>query len=196
MLKHFIQLTFIILCVSINTHFCVAQNLIDAEEYVVYSDLLRNTYGDNTKSQFAIEKTTHSEILEGIKVKYVAKKLSLNAEIIKDFNERNNLESGIQNQFNLKAKVNLIGDEIKEVLKPWERDFGSLEDKNWEAFRLKYQTFSLLSLSRVGFNKKRDKALVVLGSQYGWTAGDGFFYLLVKKRDGWKIKKKVRAWIS
>jgi hypothetical protein len=51
----------------------------------------------------------------------------------------------------------------------------------------------LLSLSRVGFNKKHDKALVVLGSQYGWTGGDGFYYLLVKKRDGWKIKKKVRA---
>ncbi len=120
----------------------------------------------------------------------------MDADLARDFDERNNSTAELQNQFTLKSKVNLVGDEINEILKPWERDFGELEDKNWKAFREKYQTFAILSLSRVGFNKKRDKALVEFGYQSGWTGGEGHFYLLVKKSDGWKIKKKVMSWIS
>jgi hypothetical protein len=130
-------------------------------------------------------------------LKYLNKKLSpLDADFVRDFNERNNSTAELQNQFDLKSKANLLSEtELRMIFKP-ERSYGEIAEEDWANFRKKYQTFSLLSLSRVGFNKNRDKALVVLGSQYGYLGGDGFYYLLVKKRDGWKIKKKVRAWIS
>jgi len=123
-------------------------------------------------------------------------KLSLDANLIRDFNERNNSTEQLENQFDLKSKVILLSEsELRVIFKP-ERSYGETAEEDWANFRKKFQTFSLLSLSRIGFNKNRDKALIVLGSQYGWLGGDGFYYLLVKKSDGWKIKKKLRAWIS
>lgn len=184
-----------VFCVFAAAQACSAQDSIDSEEYVVYSVVLRDAFGDDGTRQFAIKKTIYSQFIDA-DYKSLVKKLSLDANLVRDFNERNDSDAEIQNRFNLKSKVNLVGDEINEVLKPWERDFGELEEKNWSAFRQKYQTFDLLSLSRVGFNQKREKALVVLGSQSGWLGGSGFYYLLVKKSDGWKIKKKVLAWIS
>ena len=197
MTKYFTRLALTILCFLLAAQFCFAQNSIEAEEYAVYSDLIRSVYSDDRTSQFAIEKNTRSEPIESESWKYLNKKLSpLDTDFVKDFNGRNSSAVELQNQFNLKSKVNLVGDEINEILKPWERDFGELEEKNWKAFREKYQTFAILSLSRVGFNKKRDKALVEFGNQTGFTGGEGHFYLLIKKNGGWKIKKKVRSWIS
>jgi hypothetical protein len=195
MTKHFTQLIFTVLCVLLATQLCLSQISIEAEEYIVYSDLVRDVYGDDATKQFALEKKIDAKFIEP-DLKSLVKKLSLDADLVRDFNERNTSTAEIQNQFSLRSKVSVVGDEVNEVLKPSVRDFGELEEKNWKAFREKYQTFALLSLSRVGFNRNRNKALVVLGSQYGWTGGDGFYYLLVKKRDGWKVKKKVRAWIS
>ncbi|MEP7075856.1 MAG: hypothetical protein ABI878_08595 [Acidobacteriota bacterium] len=196
MTKHFTKLALAVLCGLFVAQFCFAQNLIDAEEYAVYSDLLKKTYGDDATSNFAIHKNISAKFIEDDN-EYIVRKLSpIDVDLIKDFNERNNSEAEIQNRFNLKSKVYLVGDELKEIFKSPQTEGELIEEKDWEAFRKQYQAFSLLSLSRVGFNKKRDKALVVLGSQYGYLAGDGFYYLLVKKRSGWKIKNKVRAWIS
>lgn len=197
MKKRFAQFAPTILCLLIAAQFCFAQNKIEAEEYTVYSDLIKNVYGDDTTLQFAIEKNTRSKLIENGSWKYLNKKLILlDANFVRDFNERNKWTIELQNQFDLNSKVNLVGDEIDEILKPWERDFGELEQKNWKTFREKYKTFGILNFSRAGFNDKRDKAIVEFGYQTGWTGGDGHFYLLVKKNDRWKIKKKVRSWIS
>ncbi len=196
MLKTSTRIILVIFCACLLSSHTIAQKTTTLEEYKVYSDLLKNLYGDIGESNFVIEQKIQLKTFDAQETKNVARKLSLNTEIIKSFNEQNQYETEVQNQFNLKSKVFVIGKEIDEILKPWERDFGSLEENNWKAFRQKYQTLSLLTLSRVGFNKKEDKALVVLGSQEGWTGGDRFFYLMVKKDNSWKIKKKLRAWIS
>ena len=194
MTKHFTKLTLTILCVLLATQLCLSQNSIDSEEYAVYSDLIENVYGDATK-QFAIEKKIDAKFIDS-DYKSVVEKLSLDANLVKDFNERNNSTEQLENQFDLKSRVTLLSvAELKVIFKP-ERSYGETAEEDWANFRKNYLTSSLLSLSRVGFNKTQDRALVVLGSQYGWLGGDGFYYLLVKKRNGWKVKKKLRAWIS
>lgn len=195
MMKHLTKLIFTILCVLLTVQLCVSQISIQAEEYAIYSDLIGKVYGDDAAKQFAIEKRIDAKFIDS-DYKSVVEKLSLDANLVKDFNERNNSTAELENRFNLKSKAILLSAaELKEIFKP-ERSYGETAEEDWANFRKKYQTFSLLRLSRVGFNKNQDKALVVLGSQYGWLGGDGFYYLLVKKRDGWEIKKKLRAWIS
>ncbi len=194
MTKNFAQLALTILCVLLATQLCLSQISIDSEEYAVYTDLIESVSGDATK-QFAIEKKIDAKFID-FDYKLVVEKLSLDANLVKGFNERNNSMKQLENLFDLKSKVILLSEaKLKVIFKP-ERSYGETAEEDWANFRKEYQTFSLLSLSRVGFNKNRDKALVVLGSQYGWLGGDGFYYLLTKKRDGWKIKKKLRAWIS
>lgn len=196
MTKNFAQFALTVLCFLLIVQFCLAQNSIDAEEYAVYSDLLKNTYGDDPASQFAIEKNVRAHFTQNNGEYLVKKSSSIDINLIKSFNEQNKLPAEVQDQFNLKSKVNLLTETKLEVIFKPERSYGETAEEDWANFREKFQTFSLLSLSRVGFNKNRDKALVVLGSQYGWLGGDGFYYLLVRKREGWKVKKKVRAWIS
>lgn len=191
-----IQSALIFLLLSLATNYCIAQNTISAEEYEVYNGLIKSLNEDNETSHLVIKKQTYSEIIEGIAVKYITKKLSLDTKIIEDYNKQNRLESEIQNQFKLRSKITLVGDEIQEILKRPQTENELIEAKSWENFRQKYQTTSLLTLSRVGFNEEKNKALVVYGYQSGWLGGEGTFYLLTKKNNSWKIKKKVRAWIS
>ena len=195
MTRHFTKLIFTVLCGLLAAQFCFSQTSIEAEEYAVYTDLIKNVYGNDAPKQFAIQKKIDAKFIDS-DYKSVVEKLSLDANLVKDFNERNNSAEQLENQFDLKPKVTLLSEaELNVIFKP-ERSYGETAEEDWANFRKEFQTTSLLSLSRVGFNKNQDKALVVLGSQYGWLGGDGFYYLLVKKSDGWKIKKKLRAWIS
>jgi hypothetical protein len=197
MRNHLTKLTLTILSILLATQLCFAQKSIEAEEYTVYSYLIKSVYDDDATSQFAIEKNTRSKLIEKESWKYLNKKLSpLDAYFVRDFNERNNSPIKLENQFNLKSKVNLLSESELEVIFKPERSYGETAEEDWANFRKKFQTFSLLSLSRVGFNKKRDKALVEFGSQYGYLGGEGHFYLLVKRNNEWKIKKKILSWIS
>lgn len=195
MKNHLLQFIFIVLFIFIASQLCLAQNSIGGEEYTVYSDLLKSLYTDDGTSQFAIGKTIRGESIEGNE--YLIRRLSsVDRSLINDFNEKNDSPAKIENRFNLKSKINLIGDEINEIFKSlWSPDEFA-EEKDWEEFHKKYQTSSIISLSRVGFNRKKDKALVLLSSSSGYLAGQGDYYYMVKQHNMWKVKKKIPAWIS
>jgi hypothetical protein len=197
MAKYFTRSVLVILGVLLAVQICCAQSAVEPEEYLVYSCLIKGLYGDDAASQFAMAKKTCSTPIGTATWNYLNNKLSpLDADFVRDFNERISSPVEIENQFKLRSTVKLLSEpELKLIFKP-ERSYGETGEEDWSNFRKVYQTFSLLSLSRVGFNKSRDKALVELGSQYGYLAGEGKFYLLIKSGNKWKIKRKAVSWIS
>jgi hypothetical protein len=76
------------------------------------------------------------------------------------------------------------------------RIFGQ-NQSGWDIFYNRYpQAPGITTLSRVGFNTTFDQALVYIGTQSNWLAGEGY-YVLLKKADGvWSIDQQVMVWVS
>lgn len=71
------------------------------------------------------------------------------------------------------------------------------KDCGWKAFYAKYSGApGITSLSRVGFNKNRDAALVYVGNVRDWEVGHGMYLLLEKKSGEWKVISRTRGWIA
>ena len=67
----------------------------------------------------------------------------------------------------------------------------------WEAFYRKHPgATGFLVLSRVGFNREMNQALVYRAFSCGSTCGYGSYVLLVKEDGVWKIKVRAGDWIS
>lgn len=165
------------------------------EEYKVYNGLLEEMFVGEFTEQLVIEKFTKPNDLYIDYPKSHNKYLSRFKDTAKDFIEKNKKSYELENKFNVKVKINLLyGDERKELFDKlnanyfeWEKVFAENYSKSGS---------QILTLSRVGFNNKKTKALLHLGYQCGWTCGEGNYILLIKKNGKWKIKKKSRTWIS
>jgi len=48
----------------------------------------------------------------------------------------------------------------------------------------------------VGFNNNLDMALVYVGNQSGGLAGAGYYFLMAKENNTWKVIREDMAWIS
>jgi hypothetical protein len=168
-----------------------AQSTVEPVEYSVLSDLMRSIRGDDVNSQFVIARERQPDVSDG-KTKYLVRKFR-DQELVNDFNKRNARPAEFQNLFHLKSAVIIIDPALQKKL---ETSADGEAEALWETFRNTYRTDSLLYLSRVGLNRRKDKALVLFASISGWLGGQGFYYLLVKKEKAWVIKKKTIAWIS
>lgn len=71
-----------------------------------------------------------------------------------------------------------------------------LVSREWIDFLKKYPAHGLIELSRVGFNARRDRALVYTGSQGGPKSGAAFLILLSKTNGNWVIDQKIIVWLS
>ncbi len=182
-----------ILCLS-NVSF--SQTSADlAEEYNVYNDLLDEMFIGEFTEQLVVERFTEPNNLYIDYPKSHRKLVSRFNDTAKDFFEKNIKSFELENKFNVKVKINLLyGEERKKL-------FDELNANYFEWDKVFAKTYSksgnqILTLSRVGFNNKKTKALVNLGYQCGWTCGEGNYILLFKKNEKWKIKKKSMTWIS
>lgn len=54
----------------------------------------------------------------------------------------------------------------------------------------------IIVLSRVGFNSKKNQALIYIANQRGLLGGNGMFFVLAKGDQRWKVVKSVMMWIS
>ncbi|HPD14841.1 MAG TPA: hypothetical protein PLE19_07820 [Planctomycetota bacterium] len=74
---------------------------------------------------------------------------------------------------------------------------GETVDDQWNRFYAKYpESRGLLTVSRVGFNKAGDQALVEIGSHSGALAAGGTLLLLAKEKGAWVVKKRFWLWAS
>jgi hypothetical protein len=75
-----------------------------------------------------------------------------------------------------------------------------MSEEGWARFYDEYpQSEGFLSLSRVGFGRKKSQALVyvalVRGHLSGRMWGDGRYILVLKKKGRWRVQKQEAIWV-
>lgn len=167
-----------------------AQTQIEQEEYTVYQTIL------GSKSNIAISKFTYIDDDSAFKIKRLKQDLRIvQSRTRKDFKKKNKKYYELKNNFLTKKKVHLLS---FEDLRPFYEIADYNEFAAEKAFLEKYETVSVITLSRVGFNRDKTQALVGVVSNSGFcgTCSTAYLIVLSKEKDEWKIVKKVITWIS
>lgn len=115
--------------------------------------------------------------------------LGLSKETLDNFLMNNDITYPLYKSFNLKVNYIFINkQELRDLFK---------NHNGWDEFYKKYpDSQGILTLSKVGFNKKLNQSLIYYGNQSNWLAGTGYLVFLTKKNNIWKIKKEIMIWIS
>lgn len=163
----------------------------EAEEYAVYSDLINSFQPQSGKHVLLIAGKTISTIPHDrdIDVKAFARDhlpetAAIANETFEDYKLVDSQPLDISNRFSLNRKYILISNQ--EAKSYFENSNAVLSLRN------KYPDSSgrILMLSRVGFNKKLDEALVHVWAYCGGDCGGGGYYLLRKENGVWKVRDK------
>jgi hypothetical protein len=178
---------------------------IDVEEYDVYSDLIdiyfiqegKSSYNQNIKllvieDQAFLDPRTkpgwnNSEVLVYDETLNGQKRIRLEESLIADFEAKKALGPGkLQDMFVLDVPVALINLD----------EFNGIPD-GWDGFYKKFpNSQGHMSLSRVGFNSDRTKALVYMTNFCGNLCAVGCYFLLHKEYGDWIIRAEFDCWVS
>ena len=114
----------------------------------------------------------------------------LGDDILRDFKAKNEKPSGLERRFALSAEYAFIS----------KQELESIFSKNasgWDGFYAKYPgSQGILTLSRVGFNEAKDRAVLYAGNQSHWVAGEGNVVLMKKMAGRWTVQGEGMMWIS
>jgi hypothetical protein len=189
------RLAFVFVCLLLLAGCAGPTTTVDvgAEENAVYAALIGQRYvGDDIKLIVIEEQTSpfiQPDELEST-LKRVKESLpGLSNATIEDFRAMNQESHAVGADLELGVKYVLISQaEVKEIFQ---------DSTGWDVFYARYPgSQGVMTLSRVGFNKAMDQALVYAGNQSHWLAGAGYFYLLSKKDGVWVIQADTMVWIS
>lgn len=191
----------LILILAVFSQEAFALEGVTTEEYAVYSDLLGQMEYSKTPITFVINnETSDREKLDENSVKYYednsmftasgAFNLKLDEGLVKDYNRKNSEPHKLEKKFSVPQIVFLVSsEELDEIF--WGGGGG------WDEFYAIYPTSTgTISLSRVGFNKEKNQAFVYFANQSHYKAGAGYYIMLSKEGDNWKIIDRVMIWIS
>ncbi len=162
------------------------------EEYAVYAAALKEAVGGF--SYVVVSTTT----LHG-KPEQIEKALTfpiehdklITQDLVKDFKFKNLKPQTIADHFPSGIRVTLISEQEESAL------FANSHKDGWKTFYEKYMGASgITHISRVGFNQKRDTAIVYVGNLRNWDAGGGSYLLLTKTDGEWKVVSQTRGWIT
>lgn len=163
------------------------------EEYKVYNAVLKS----NKELLIIRDKTNMDE--DSKNMKFLEMRgfgiffKELNPETLTEFLTKNETTEKLEEKFSSDITYKFISTEELEK----QFAFKSDGEMNWEDFRTQYQkNEKLFTLSRVGFSKEKDQALVFITFWCGFTCGEGNFYILKKENSEWKIVNKIMSWIS
>ena len=185
-------------CSSSNTTSIPATPQLESDdemaEYAVYNALLKARFVHDRVGLLVIRRNTSLDPARSSieRSDYLQQNLpGLSDEIVEDFENKNQTLHELKPQFDLGVEYTLVSDQEIEEL------FGQQDKDGWQAFYEKYPDApGEITLSRVGFNEARNKALVYIGNQQGWLAGAGYFVLLTMQDGQWIIESELMAWIS
>lgn len=83
------------------------------------------------------------------------------------------------------------------VNKPYEYIVLPKDDNDWMELANTYpNAISITTLSKIGFNKKFDQALVYMAYRCGVECGSANIYFLTRKGDAWTVEGSVFVWTS
>ena len=162
----------------------------ETEEYAVYSALLANAQNGNA---LLVQNRTESSYRydgSGDEAKYIKENLpsETSEETLNDFKQIDRQQKELNQRFVVNRTYILVTQE--------ERHNGFANRAGRDAFFQKYPgARDVILLSRVGFNKNLDEALVYSWRYCGGLCGGGGFYLLRKQNGVWSIKQN-KTWIS
>lgn len=156
------------------------------EEYAVYSvvidDLIvkdRSSVNSlvisNQTSAYDVKylsSTTFKQSLQNMKQKYTY----INEELLLDYEAKQTRPFKLYPNFNLPVEYILI-------------DANKLEKSEG------YESRSMIRLSKVGFNKEKNQALIYIEFFCG-MCGFGNYVILEKENDIWKIRQSFGGWLS
>lgn len=150
---------------------------IDKLDTVVIHDFTEAglSMGGNNSQELDYLKTSMPEVDQALLDSYLA---------------RNTQSVALEDRFNLEVPVTLLN----------QTEFNRFFSKNgqgWDAFYQQYpQSQGVLTLSKVGFNARGDKALVYAGNMAFSLAGAGYAIILGWEAGQWKVLNQVMLWIS
>ena len=167
------------------------------EEYEVLSALLNEIYLTGNYKSIVITNPTCCEVEDGY-VRSGAFKMYLDQldpvsfETLDDFAARNKTSLTFEKKFKLRTNYAIVP--FAEVEKLF---VSGMVEEGWKTFYSKYPgSNGYIRLSRVGFNKARDQAIVNTGWMRGPLHGEGSYVLLDKQNGSWKVLKRLTTWVS
>jgi hypothetical protein len=176
----------------------------DAEEYAVYNAVLDSIYASSEPKpqQFVINvepitETQHPSTgtIGGLTGTGAARPETA-PDTKSDFDEKGKKSCRLDRRFDLKVPYTLVvNDDLNKIfaLDP----SGHIDPKVWDHFYQRYPgAAGIVAFSRVGFDSKKNQALVYLVIQYGLVGGSGEFCVLVRNDGKWTIEKQVLIWLS
>jgi len=172
-----------------------ADNSID--EYEVVSALLNEIYLTGNYKSIVITNPTCCEVEDGY-VGSGAFKMYLDQldpvsfDTLTDYAARNKQPLTFEKKFKLNTDYKIVPYADVEKLFPQ-----GMPEEGWKLFYSKYPGANgYIRLSRVGFNKTRDQAIVNTAWMRGPLHGNGSYVLLGKNNHSWKVLKTVTTWVS
>ena len=203
--KFFTSLVMISLLVIQTPPFCmaiVAPQEVPSEDYAVYGAVIEKLFAGNkvtfdTQSPVKLLVIRNRTLAESHPLlknqedrwEYTINQLSpISQDTIASYKSQNKESRLLKDSFNLKIRHVLVEDDsLNRTLKEgrWEEFYGQYPDSG-----------GFISFSHVGFNSEMNQALVYFEHWCQRLCGSGIYVLLDKDKDGWKVTKLHRAWIS
>ncbi len=168
----------------------LAQENIEPEEYAVYKAWLEKSFITPDTKQIFITKFTDNYFTDFTDMALSKRrKLSeLQSSTLKNHRLQNRKSSELKNNFGDSPIVNLIV----------EKDLGNYleSDSPYPDFAKKFGAEYRISFSRVGFNKKKNQALIHVNYRSNSIRKYvfGYYFLLSKENDSWIIKQRTKSW--
>lgn len=176
----------ILFCCILNA---LVQEQVEAEEYEICKAWLENAFITPETKQIILMKFT-ADYHDGFDFLPSEKKRQLSqlqSSTLKSYKLRNRKSVELKNNFGVNPIVNLISKDLPDFM----------NDRCYEDFAEKFGAKFRIAFSRVGFNKKKNQALIHVqykpNSNSKYAAGN---YFLLSKEDGnWVIKQRVQSWV-
>lgn len=193
--KLFRTLSFILLMLSLMQVACnalvpasrpsVAE--IEKEEEEIYSFFLSDKLGPAVvleETSTNINSDNPQETVDYIKSGLAA----ISKDTLDSYLERNAQPSPLAPDMDLSVDYVLLSqDDLASIFN---------QPDGWDVFHEKYSEAGYSVVSRVGFNRTLDQALIYVGHMAGPLMGSGSYYLMEKQNGQWLIKEEIMAWIS
>jgi hypothetical protein len=171
------------------------------EQHSVVSAVIRGMYVDGSTRMLAIDNLDPCPTLEALpdpKVEELRGQIEAHAferlpevspETVDDFHARIKQCHPLSRRLDVPIDYVLLGAKELELLFP--------KNGGYKKFYRKYPHSSgTISFSNPGFNAGFTQAIISTGRFCGLRCGQGYFVLLTKDADVWKIKTKIDTWIS
>lgn len=178
------------------------QSIQDPDEYAVYSAILNSQYDSSKSKKLVINRETTNK-KENVCIGFIggitfsgAKRPETESDTASDFDAKNAKPSLLETRLHVRVPYVLVSnDELQGIFTT--DAAGHPNSDGWAQFYKRYPGSSgIVAFSQVGFNLKRDQALVWSVHQNGLVEGTGVFFVLSKNNGVWKVEKQVMIWIS